>query len=48
MILADASGIYPREAAKTLLVEGYKNLAKLSGGMIDWYADGLPVRKDSG
>ena len=47
LILADASGIYPREAAKMLSDAGFDNLAKLSGGMIDWYADDLPVRKDS-
>ena len=47
LILADASGIYCREAARTLAAAGYGNLAKLSGGMIDWEADGLPVRKDA-
>ena len=47
LILADASGIYPRVASRILTECGYINIAKLSGGMIDWYADGLPVRKDS-
>lgn len=48
LILADASGIYCRAAARILTEAGYVNVAKLSGGMIDWDADGLPVRKDDG
>jgi len=47
LILADAAGIYCREAARILAMAGYANLAKLSGGMIDWDAAGLPVRRDS-
>lgn len=47
LILADAAGIYCREAARILVKAGYSNLAKLSGGMIDWDAAGLPVRKDT-
>lgn len=46
LVLADASGIYCREAARILVGAGYVNIAKLSGGMIDWDATGLPVRKD--
>ncbi len=48
LILADASGIYCRNAARIMTDAGYVNLAKLSGGMIDWDAAGLPVRKDDG
>jgi rhodanese-related sulfurtransferase len=47
LILADAAGIYCREAARILAKAGYKNIAKLAGGMIDWDAAGLPVRRDS-
>ena len=47
LILADATGIYCREAARILADTGYTNIAKLSGGMIDWDAGGFPVRKDS-
>lgn len=47
LILADAAGIYCREAARILKESGYMNIAKLSGGMIDWDAAGLPVRRDS-
>lgn len=46
LVLADAAGIYCREAARMLAEAGYTNIAKLSGGMIDWDAAGLPVRKD--
>jgi len=46
LILADASGIYGRVAARLLVRAGFTNLGKLSGGMIDWDAAGLPVRKD--
>ena len=47
LILADASGIYCREAARILAEQGYKNIANLAGGMIDWDAEGYPVRKDA-
>lgn len=47
LILADAAGIYCRKAASILIEAGYTNIAKLSGGMIDWYAAGLPVKKDA-
>jgi len=47
LILADAAGIYCREAAAMLVSAGYTNLAKLSGGMIDWDAAGYPVHKDT-
>ncbi len=47
LILADAAGIYARGAARLLVAAGYRNLAKLSGGMIDWDASGAPVRKDA-
>jgi rhodanese-related sulfurtransferase len=46
LILADAAGIYCREAAALLVSAGFRNLAKLSGGMIDWDSSGCPVRKD--
>jgi rhodanese-related sulfurtransferase len=47
LILADAAGIYCREAARILVEAGYSNVAKLAGGIIDWDAAGLPVRKDA-
>ena len=47
LVLADAAGIYSREAARILAAAGYSNIARLSGGMIDWDAEGLPVRRDA-
>jgi len=47
LVLADAAGIYSREAARILAGAGYPNIARLSGGMIDWNAEGLPVRRDA-
>jgi rhodanese-related sulfurtransferase len=46
LILADAAGIYGREAIRILVDAGYSNLANLVGGMIDWDREGLPVKKD--
>ncbi len=46
LILADASGIYCRDAAGLLSARGYNNIGNLAGGMIDWDAGGYPVRKD--
>lgn len=46
IIIADAASIYCNEVAKVLASAGYQNIAKLSGGMIDWDASGLPVIKD--
>ncbi|HWR12129.1 MAG TPA: hypothetical protein VN445_09920 [Rectinemataceae bacterium] len=46
LIIADAAGIYGKEAAETLVGEGRSSVAVLVGGMIDWDAEGLPVRKD--
>lgn len=47
LLLADAAGLYGREAARLLREAGYRNLATLVGGMIDWDREGLPVRKDA-
>lgn len=46
LVIADAAGIYCREAARLLTEAGYSNIAKLSGGMIDWDSWHFPVRKD--
>lgn len=47
LILADAVGIYSKEAMDILKAEGWWNLANMVGGMIDWFAEELPVRKDA-
>jgi rhodanese-related sulfurtransferase len=47
LVVADASGIYAKEAIRILRGSGFENLANLVGGMIDWDRSGLPVRRDS-
>jgi len=47
IVVADAVGIYAREAVRALAAAGYENLAAMAGGMVDWDAAGLPVRKDA-
>jgi len=46
LVLADAAGIYGREAAELLFAAGYENIANLVGGILDWERDGLPLCKD--
>lgn len=46
LVIADAAGIYARSAARLLRESGYANIAYLAGGMLDWCADGMPVRRD--
>ncbi|MCX8012833.1 MAG: rhodanese-like domain-containing protein [Rectinema sp.] len=46
LILADAAGIYAREAARILKNAGYANIASLAAGMIDWHAEGFPILKN--
>jgi rhodanese-related sulfurtransferase len=47
LIIADASGIQARMAAKQLLDAGFKGwCAVLGGGLVDWERAGLPVSTD--
>ncbi len=46
LVIADAVGIYARQAAAALAAAGYENIAYLAGGMVEWDNDGLPVRRD--
>jgi rhodanese-related sulfurtransferase len=45
-ILADSSGLKSSEFAKILLDKGFKNIASMAGGFVEWERDGLPVRID--
>lgn len=47
-VLADASGIHSREYAERLQGMGFKHVASLSGGFVEWERDGLPVRVNVG
>jgi arsenate reductase (thioredoxin) len=48
LILADAIGLRSPRAASMLFEAGWSDVASLTGGIIDWERDGLPVRKDVG
>lgn len=46
LILADAVGLYSREAAAILLARGYAEVASLNGGISRWEDEHLPLRVD--
>jgi len=46
LIVADSVGLHSRAAAEVLSAAGLGPVASLTGGMVDWERDGLPVRKD--
>lgn len=46
LIVADSVGLRSHEAMEFLLKKGYTNIANLSGGIVDWEHDGLPLKKD--
>jgi rhodanese-related sulfurtransferase len=45
-ILTDTSGLKSREYVQKLQENGYKHVANMSGGFVEWERDGLPVRVD--
>lgn len=45
-ILADSSGLKTRLHAQKLLDKGFKHVAIMGGGFIEWERDGLPVTVD--
>ncbi len=46
MIVADSVGIHSHEAMLMLQKAGYRNIANLAGGMVEWEHDGLPIKVD--
>jgi rhodanese-related sulfurtransferase len=46
LILADSVGLRSHEAMEFLIGKGFKNVANLAGGIVDWERDGLPLKKD--
>jgi rhodanese-related sulfurtransferase len=46
LVLADASGVYTKAAARELLAHGFERIACLIGGMLMWDQEGYPVRTD--
>lgn len=47
IIIADSSGIQGREAMDLLIRFGFRQVAGLAGGMIEWEQDGLPLLVDN-
>jgi rhodanese-related sulfurtransferase len=43
LIFADTVGLKSRESVLFMEAHGYKNIANMAGGIIDWEGDGLPV-----
>lgn len=43
LIIADSAGLRSREAMMFLLEKGFKNIANLAGGIVEWERDGLPL-----
>jgi len=43
VIVADSTGLRSREAMEILLKKGYKNIANMAGGLVEWEQSGLPV-----
>lgn len=46
LVFADAVGLKSREAVKFMMDHGYKNVANMAGGIVEWDRDGLPVTTD--
>ncbi len=46
IVLADASGVYTKDAAALLKAQGFEQIACLNGGMLAWDQAGLPLDHD--
>jgi len=46
IIIADAVGLRSKEVAEFLRSKGFARVLHLSGGIVDWVRDGLPVTLD--
>jgi len=46
MIFADTVGLRSKEAVIFIQGKGFEKIANLSGGIVDWERDGLPVTSD--
>ncbi len=45
-VLADSSGLKTRLHAEKMIDKGFKHVATMGGGFIEWERDGLPVSVD--
>jgi rhodanese-related sulfurtransferase len=46
LIFADAAGIHSKEAVLYLLEKGFKNIANLAGGLVEWERDEVSIKID--
>jgi len=46
LIIADSVGLKSRESVLFLRQAGFENVANMSGGIVDWERDGLPLTTD--
>jgi rhodanese-related sulfurtransferase len=46
LIFADAVGLKSRKSVMFMQEHGYKKVANLAGGIVDWEKDGLPITTD--
>lgn len=46
LIFADTVGLKSRESVLFMNAHGYKNIANMAGGIVDWERDGLPLTTD--
>jgi rhodanese-related sulfurtransferase len=47
LIIADSAGLRSKDAAQLLMEQGYKRIANMAGGIIEWERDGLPLVIDT-
>ena len=43
-IFADSVGLYSHEAVDFMMEKGFKHIANMAGGIIDWEKDDLPMK----
>ena len=43
LILADSVGLKSKEAVLLFQEKGFKNIANMAGGLVEWERDGLPI-----
>lgn len=46
LIFADAAGLRSKEAVLFLTEKGFKNIANMAGGLVEWDRDNLPLNSD--
>lgn len=45
-VVADSSGIHNQSYAQKMIDNGFRHVACMSGGFVEWERDGLPIRED--